>query len=329
MSTKPFHFKNDRDGRWERCVQDFLESKDRASSGHATLASYKCTLKLFFENVDKRPDQIIRQDIETFLHRPGRAGQPSFNTINSRLSVLKSFYTFASEQQTPGGKSILKSNPTTGIKPAKGSQIDRDIEEQHVLTFFAQISRDTLTGLRDRALFLCYLYTARRRAEIANLLWGDFEQVATASGPAWFYIFKQKRHFAKDSQREMPPRAMTAIEEYLRANDRWGRMKPEEPIFINHHHTHAAIRPIHPTTVDGRFRLYAARAQIPEAAVVHSFRHLSAWLRYQANGHDILAVAEDLGHTGTATILRYIKRREAKYKLDEIARKLEAQFANL
>lgn len=319
-----WYFKTDRDKRWQKCIIAFLEAKNKASSGLCTGRQYKSALKTFFINPDKRPDQMTRADVEAFMQRPGRHGKPLFSTQNWRLLALSSFYHFAQKQSLPGGKKLIKVIPTEDIALVKGEQIDRDIDESDIIALFNVIPRNTPIGLRDRALFLVLFWTARRRTEAVSLLWGDLEQ----KDGIWFYRCKLKGHFSKDEQAEMPEPAMEAIITYLKSDDRWGHMSPSDPIFINERHISdkARAKPLGTCQVNSRFRYYADIACLPKESVVHSIRHLKAWLDYQET-KDLLEVSQRLGHSNTETVERYVKRKKKKYQRDEVSRKQYAKYS--
>jgi site-specific recombinase XerD len=327
---------------WERCRLDFLAAMAAKSSGN-TAYQYDLVLRRFLSDPYKSPEKYTRANVEHFIQLPAARGRqvahpPAANTQKKRLIALSSFYKYAQRYSVPFRKTtrfILKTggNPTIGIETPGAIPQDADLDEEQMARFFAQIPRNSLIGLRDRALFLAYFWTGRRCSEIVNLLWGDLEQVALMEDgrqqAAWFYRWKGKRHYSKDSSAEMPKPAMCAIREYLEVSGRWGDLEPGDPIFIDENHVAARLRgcQINGDAVRYRFRLYARDAGLPKACVVHSIRHLAAWLHYQENGRDIEEVARWLGHTGLGTILVYIRRRESKRKLDLVSRRMEAKYA--
>jgi hypothetical protein len=80
----------------------------------------------------------------------------------------------------------------------------------------------TVKGLRDRAIFLLYFWTARRREEIARLHWGDIEQATIVDEfggrkQGWRYRFYGKVKGGQQDMAELPMPAKIAIDRYLRA----------------------------------------------------------------------------------------------------------------
>ena len=101
--------------------------------------------------------------------------------MNQRLAILSSFYAFASTFTItgPDGRPqvlLQRPSPTLGLRHKRPERTYRAFSEDELDRFFSVIPTDTVKGLRDRAIFLLYFWTARRREEIARLRWGDIEQ---------------------------------------------------------------------------------------------------------------------------------------------------------
>src|SRR5260221_1980452 len=157
---------------WNRCLSDYLQSIYSRTKSAASFASYSSTLRRFFSDPAKDPNVYSRADVEAFLNSPStgrhnRGAAPSISTHNGRLAVISSFYTYATGYtiQGTGGKptSILeRPSPTTGVKRGRTARTYKSMNFEELQKFFSCIPRDTILGLRDRALFLCYWWTARR-----------------------------------------------------------------------------------------------------------------------------------------------------------------------
>src|SRR5258707_5777375 len=90
---------------WERCMALFLRQIFDHSRSEKSVKDYRRTLLTFFTGSahggpPKHPEDYTREDVEDFLHRPStslrnRGGAPAVATMNQRLSILSSFYTFA------------------------------------------------------------------------------------------------------------------------------------------------------------------------------------------------------------------------------------------
>ena len=83
------------------------------------------------------------------------------------------------ERRLPDGRPrplMQTPSPTLGLRHRRPDRSYRAFTDEELDRFFEVIPTDTVKGLRDRAIFLLYFWTARRREEIARLRWGDIEQ---------------------------------------------------------------------------------------------------------------------------------------------------------
>ena len=180
---------------WERCLAHFLRQLYERSRSEKTVLDYRRTLVAFFTSSahggpPKHPEHYTREDVEDFLHRPTTSrrnygASPATATVNQRLAILSSFYKFAATFTIPGPDGrpcplLLTPSPTLGLRHNRPDRTYRAFSDEELDHFFDVIPTDTVKGLRDRAIFLLYFWTARRREEIARLRWGDIEQTTFA-----------------------------------------------------------------------------------------------------------------------------------------------------
>ena len=335
------------DSVWGRCYQAFLREKYERSGSQSTLDHYRQALILFFSDPAKLPDCYTREDVETFLHLPGRAlgrigNPPGVGTINNRLSVLSSFYSYAAGYTIAGEDGtpepiMQRMSPATGLRhlqrtrpPYKGLTADE------LRRFFAAIPTETEQGIRDRALFIVYFFTARRRHEIVALRWGDITEEVIADHEerrtAYVYRFSGKGHSRESDSAELPKPAYDAIVRYLQVSGKADSIQKTDPVFTTCTDYHGKRgydphRPLQDVTVWHLVKHYASLAGLDPAKVtVHSFRHTSARMRYEDNP-DIRAIQQLLRHASLATTHEYI------YMLmtvaDTGAKLLESRFGKL
>lgn len=342
MSWPPFAFAEN--SAWGRCYVDFLRSMYERSGAQSTLSHYRSDLTRFFSDPAKLPDRYTRADVEAFLHSPcrarGRSGPPSPGTMNNRLSGLKSFYAYAASYAVSGPNGapiplLISMAPTTGLHHVQRAKSYRTLSLADFERFFAAIPGDTVRGLRDRALFLMYFWTARRRIEIVSLHWRDLEETTLidengARRQGWLYHFRGKGRSRQDDVAELPQPAKDALDTYLIAAGRMATMEPDSPLFITDSGYHGQgghdpKRPLHPATVWSAIKRYARKAGIdPRRITTHSFRHMAAQQRYQA-GEDIRSLQQLLRHTSLATTDTYL--RGLVSTADNGAKLLENKFA--
>lgn len=323
--------------QWQQCYNHFLQSIYDLSSSDVSVYTNDRILRRFFTDPKKTPNQYTQNDVREFIHRAdGRwktVKPPAPNTRNTRLNVLKSFYSFAAKYYVPyrgSQRPILHVNPTSGIRTAQAPQTHRTLSKNELKRFFSVIPTDTLKGKRDRALFLCYLWTGRRQSEVITLKWGDLQPgYRFADGHVGcIYRFVQKGHVGEEGA-ELPLPAWQAIEAYLIAAGRRDTIQPEDPIFQpfvskTYEEVH---KPLSARVVQVLFHRYATQAGIARTHVgVHAFRHTAAQAHYKQD-RDLVRCMRFLGHRNAQTSLTYLEG--LVYEPDLGANKLYAEYGDL
>jgi integrase len=317
---------------WEQCLADFLRTL--AMRSQDTSASYDGTLRRFF--AQHTPDKVTRRDVEAFAYAPHARGAPSIATINVRLSAISSFYRYASAYVPEGAQEPLwkLANPATGIRHGTPERTFQTLSYEEFERFFEVIPRDTVMGLRDRAIFLMYFWSARRRSEIARLTWGDIERavIIEANGTrrmGWIYTFRSKGHGREDDVAELPAPAMEAISRYLVAEGRQAAIKPEDPLFLaigrlpSGNVRPGEVRQLSARGIVNRLKVYAARAGLDFS--LHVFRHTAARQRYEA-GEGVVEIQRLLRHTSLDHTYRYLETMAGTS--DSGAKLLEAKYGH-
>jgi len=329
---------------WEACRADFVRAVASRTGSDATRIKYERTLARFFSDPAKTPEQYTRADVEAFLHAPcadvaHRGKPPSAGTMNNRLSVLSSFYSYAANYGILGADGALHPllttlAPTAGLRQVQRDRAYRTIAPADFARLFAAMPTDTVKGLRDRAIFLTLFWTARRRAEITALRYGDIEPAVFVDGngarrAGYQYHFYGKGHARERDTAELPMPAYAAIRRYLEASGRLPGIRPDDPVFAvtplyrargNDTHT-----PMQPASIWRILKEYAAAAGLdPASLCVHSFRHSAVQQRYAA-GEDILSLQRLLRHASLATTSVYLQALVGT--ADAGASRLEAAFA--
>src|SRR6266496_1128031 len=219
---------------WEQCLADFLRTM--AMRSQDTSASYGGTLRRFF--AQHTPDTVTRRDVEAFAYAHHARGAPSIATINLRLSAISSFYKYAStyipERET---EPLWKlANPATGIRHGTPERSPKGLSFEELQKLFSVIPTNSLIGIRDRAILLLTFWSARRRSEIANLVYGDIQPGYFPDGhggmrQGWIYFFRGKSHKSERDSQELPGPAMDAITWYLVSSGRMETIQPDDPLF--------------------------------------------------------------------------------------------------
>lgn len=343
---------------WERCLAHFLRQLYERSRSEQTVRDYRRTLITFFSTSaqggpPKHPEHYTRDDVEDFLHRlstssRNRGSLPSIATINQRLAILSSFYRFAATFTIPDSDGrprplLQTSSPTLGLHHKQPDRTYRAFSDEELDRFFSIIPTDTVKGLRDRAIFLLYFWTARRREEIARLRWGDIEQATIVDEhgrrrQGWRYRFYGKGKRGQEDRAELPTPAKVAIDRYLVASRRMQTLHPEDPLFIAIGPEQGGGKPgitlppddhtpLTSRAIAHALKTYAQRAGIDASRLsIHSWRHTAAQQRYAA-GEDVRSLQRLLRHSNIATTDIYV--RGLMGTADPGASLLENRFAHL
>lgn len=268
---------------------------------------------------DRPPWEIASSDLEAWLVDL-RARGLAAATLGQRLAAVRSFYSFVSGRYLvpcpAGEKPLHHYNPAASVEAPKVERYTEAVylSGEQVRALFRAIPRDTAIGLRNYALLLAYVATARRSAEIRTLRWGDLR----ADGSQVRFHWKNKGQSRWD---EIPADVWEAIRDYLAAVDRLGSMAPADYIFtaLEDHagrfphlgeDYQPTSRPISGPEVVRILRSHARAAGIQvDGLVVHSLRHTSAML-WKALGMDTKEIQEQLGHSTLKTTDHYLHTLE-------------------
>lgn len=310
------------DDHWQRCKDAFLRKTFDRSSSHSTLDRYTRVLDRFFSDT-RNPDQYSHAEVESFITQPSslkhKQGQPvSISAKNQRLAILSSFYKFAASYtiEADGPTFLLqRPAPTNGFTYGKPERHYRAFSYDEMERFFAVIP-DTVQGLRDRAIFLMYFWSGRRRSEIARLRWGDLEQtIFLEDGKqriGWIYRFYGKGRSTQQDSAEMPGEAMLALLRYLEASGRLETMTPDSPLFLslppprggNYRNVGKQLAG---HSMNARLKFYARQAGLDASRLsIHSWRHTAAFQRY-ASGQKLLEIMRLLRHSSLRMTQEYLQ----------------------
>lgn len=304
---------------WIEASQDWLEAKRRRSGRNNTVKTYSTAWKQFFKWAAVKPWQVT-PDLATrwaaWLAYQGHS--PA--TINLKITALASFYDHVQARYDLWPPD--KRNPFHVIERHKVTPYGRaqfpTLEETQAL--LAAINTRSITGKRNKALFLTLLVTCRRATEILNL---QFQHLTpTRKGDhKGDYIFTYTTKGGATKKALLPQICYHLIQSYLQAADRWPLLPdPEGYLFTTLYPDRATRLPhIHHPTLDQPLttaacnkilKKYARRAGLdPAKAHLHALRHAGARLRVQqmraGQGLDLDELRHLLGHTNLSTTQIY------------------------
>lgn len=316
---------------WQRAKDAWLDSKRRKSGSANTVRAYQNDWTQFFMHAGKAPWNISSRDADEWIRHLQETGTGE-SSINRKLAALSSFYQFVIDKFTFVGRDQIertiyidsngnaRNNPFRKPERFKVDQYNHSdpMSVDTVKKALQAINTSSLTGSRDYALLICYLYTGRRSSEIANLRWEDI-QVDQVKGK-YYYDWQGKG--GKGRQDELPPPAYHAITNFLRVNGRLEVIGPKDYIFQAVYSDRAcrlpnvrpeqlaANRPISGSMINRIVKRHFVKAGVPADKIhTHTLRHTAAHLRYRdGEGQDMLAISRFLNHSSVAITQIYLSK---------------------
>lgn len=265
---------------------------------HSTLTSFRSALRAVGLDLDSdaRAVALIAQawSAQRVPHPTGyvRPGQAATTTIQQRLAVLSSFYTYAHRL------GLLDEHPILRVERPRRESYEQAaaLERRTVAAALRQLaSEQTLAARRDYALLVVMTTTGRRLSEMAALRWRnvrlDSERVTLT--------FHAKG--AKVMRDQLEARATRALLGWLSSfyGADLGTLAPDTPIWINLG-PNGRGKPLGILGIDRMIRRRLGRDVHP-----HQLRHSFAAAMEEA-GATVSQIQARLGHESLATTSRYL-----------------------
>lgn len=266
-----------------------------------TITAYRRDIErfiCFYESYRSRSiDDFSAVDKTTIRHFMGHEFEAGYKprTVARRLASLKSFFKYlvTSEQ--------LKTNPAAGIRSPK---IGRTLPSYHNETVIQRLmerpDRDTLTGIRDRAILELFYSTGMRLGELVSLTLGDLDMERK--------LVKVRGKGNKERLIPFGQSAGQALRVYFSKRGLNEKSAGSLPVFTGHH-----SRPLAAVTVQQRVRQYLKQVASTQRLGPHSLRHTFA-THLLDHGADIRAVKELLGHSSLSSTQVYTHIQPEKMK---------------
>lgn len=250
-------------------------------------------------------------------------------TVAQRMAAGSSFYEFvvAERHLINGVESSIfcdrrgrpRSNPFRGNveRPRHRRYGDsRPLAPEVVEKTMRHIDVETLTGARDYALLLTFLYTGWRSGEVLGMRWGDIQP--HPGGPGWICRWRGKG--GKEEDVALPAKCEAAIRRYLEQADRpLSGLAPTDyiwqPLSVHGCRNFAHVGPLtesgrHITPMQAnnilRKRLRLAGVAGWQDYHVHSLRHTFAHAYVESRGGDVLGLSKHLHHASLAITQVYL-----------------------
>ncbi len=303
--------------QWSDCLRCWLAKKERASGSQHTLRAYRTAWTQFFEYTKIPPWNVTPEHAQAWAMYMSSMGL-SDSTVNTRLSALSSFYTFASTQYT-----VLADNDQwmplyTGANPfrcierpkTKLCSQSNHLTCEEVARILSVIRLESPRGWRDMALLLGLYVTARWPSEWLHLQWGD---IRNGEGG---YTFHYRGRDGQIRIAPLPWELWLTIQGYLKRVGWWESMSGDDYIFRPLDPTRAARlgmpvvqnKPISSATANRILKKHARRAGVDEEKCqLRALRHAAA-RRLSERGASLAQIGVVLGHADVGTTRAYMKR---------------------
>lgn len=290
------------------------------------------------------PWEVETEHIRQFqVHLRGRGLAPA--TVNQRLAVVSSFFSFVIEERKrdefgierclyadPTGKAYenpVRSRSVKRPKP-KGVRAKRWLTDKQVWAMLGTCNRNTVRGARNYALLRTFVLTGYRCAEVLRLRWQDIQANPQHDGE---YVIMWEGKGDKSELEAFPASLVKAIEHYLALAGRWP-VQPGDYIWLpvskhswrNLQNVKAERedQPISETQANNILRR-ALRGVVDDPALysIHCLRRTHANAFYE-DTKDLKRTQQRLHHASPQTTLRYLADSETPR--DDFSRQLELRF---
>jgi len=282
-----------------RTVEDFVSylRYEKRYSPH-TLVAYQGDLKQFLVYLSDQYQLENWRDVEMVHVRSWiyhmAENVLDRNTINRKISCLRSFYQFLIRE----GK--VSTNPVLAVQSMRASRpLPEVIPENTIKNYFHFAADDTWKDVRDRMLIALLYETGMRRAELLELNWTDVHLNAgmiLVTGkrrkqrqvPIRPQLVKQLKHYRNLTSEEFGVRS-----EYVMLNDNGKK--------------------VYPKWIYNRVRIILSAWANSERITPHVLRHSIA-THLLDGGADIQVIRELLGHSSLAATQIYTHNSIEKLK---------------
>ncbi|MEX1108629.1 MAG: tyrosine recombinase XerC [Dongiaceae bacterium] len=292
-------------------IEDWLAqmSHERRSSAHS-VAAYRHDVAAFLAFMNDHlggPARLAdmatlaRGDLRAWLAFRKQAGLAASSTARA-LSALRGLFRYLARHrdiQNPALATLATPKlPRSLPKALTGAEAEDLIDALDDIGTGAGTAADSETAswcaVRDLALLLLLYGAGLRIGEALALDWRDLPRSTERDGVATLTVLGKGR-----KQRQVPllPAVIEAIETW-RAATPWPN-QGAHPAFVGVRGGRLNAR-----IVQGRIAGLRARLGLPEATTPHALRHSFA-THLLANGADIRAIQELLGHASLSTTQRY------------------------
>ena len=278
----------------------------------------------FFQFAEKAIDEIGPEDVRAWRVMM-EARHLQSTTIYNRLSFLSSFFEWAMKE--PILAAWIRFNPVRLVrskapKPYQSRSVksltDSELKALHE-TIAGQSTDDNLVGLRDYALWLMFITSGLRRAEILNLRGCDVEYYGEG-----LRIRTRLKGGEYTTRLLDEPAVREALDRYLRESKHYTVLTRKEasPLWLRHDpgaEAAAKKQPLTAWSYARQMKKYAVAAGITHRFHLHQTRHTFARLVAEES-NSLHETQEALGHKNANTTRLYVQ--QVGTKSDKFSRRI-------
>jgi site-specific recombinase XerD len=269
----------------------------RRSPNAATHIHYTNDLILFFDWVDKPPNEITLRDVDAFIEHCQTDLNHAIATVNRRLAAIRSFYHFLDVESDDAPR-----NPVLPKRHfvRKGRHLPRDVQDTDIAQLFAVIE-----SVRDRAMYLLMLRCGLRVKEAHNLSMTDlYLQPTPGSLP------RLRLHGKNGSQRVvyLSAQALAALQDWLELRLAADGIVDKEAVFTGRLGRRLSVR-----MIQHGLTCYCRQAGVSVSC--HQLRHTFGRHLVEA-GMPATTLQQLLGHSRIRTTQLYIHISNRKVQAD-------------
>ena len=263
-----------------KLVKIYLASKKLEGLSDKTIVMYANRLKIFFDHVQRKPEEVETNEIRTFLVLYQKEKDLSDRTLDKFRQILNAFFEWCVNEE------YIPKNPCRNIK-----EIKWEVPPRKSLTRFQlERLRRSCKSKRDLAVVDVLYSTGCRVTELVNMKFADI------NGNEIHIIGKGKKH----NTVYLNTNAQISLDEYLKVR------KGDSPyIFVTDRKPYRQLSVRSVQHMIGKLA-----AELGYFITPHILRHTFATLAVQ-NGMDITKVQKALGHSSVNTTQIYAETTQA------------------
>lgn len=272
-------------------VKMFIVCKSIEGYSEGTLENYRYSLKNFFYELQKAPEQVVTNDIRVYLYKYQQKRGISNRSLEKIRGTIVAFYKWMHVE------GYIEKDPTIAIPKIKYEKKPKQACTQIDLEYL----RRACETLKQRAILEFMYSTGCRVGELVILKKSDID-----------WETKEVHLFGKGKKHRtsfINAKAEVALKEYLKS-----RVDDNEWLFVSDR------RPYNQMHVDGiqkiiRLMTQRAKSNVVKHVTPHVLRHTFATQSYN-NGAELTSIQKLLGHNNINTTLVYLDSNMEKVKQD-------------